>query len=259
MIGPISKYQPEEILQIIQANYVQQQQFDDIVLKNYDLTFETTISDWQDICDLVDTSELFKYLNYYFHLEASRETWMDILEPEEEKTLGDLCNFVADTAEKEVIEPIKIMGDFCSTAAIFKSLKKRLEDRGLDVSDIRPSSQLEPLVKKYKSVLIEEINQIDPRVLPPIEFKTNWVYKWGFRLLLTFIFVTGFLAYRKSNWAWAAGGVCSIGYGMIWLGAWLNPKRASFKNIYTVADLVRKIDQQKPGPSKALSARGSLH
>ena len=244
----VAKYQPEEILQIIRANYLQQQQYDDIALKDQDLTFETTIFDWRDICDLVDTSELWKYLNYYFHLNASREIWMEILEPDDERTLWHLCRFVADTAEKEVIEPIQVMGNYCGTAAIFKSLKKRLADRGLDVSDIRPSSQFEPLVKKYKSVLIEEVNQLAPTVLPPIDFKTNWIYQWGLRLLLTFVFVTVFLAYKKSNWGWAAGGICLIGYGMIWLGAWLKPKQASFKDIHTVADLVRKIDQQKLAP-----------
>jgi len=174
---------------------------------------------------------------------------MEILEPDDEKTLWHLCRFVADSAEKEIIEPIKIMGTYCGTAAIFKSLKKRLADRGLDVSDIRPSSQLEPLVKKYKSVMIEEINQLAPTVLPPIDYKTNWVYQWGLRVLLTFVVVTAFLAYRKSNWGWLAGGICLIGYGMTWLGAWLKPKQASFRNLHTVADLVRKIDQQNPTTS----------
>jgi hypothetical protein len=241
-----TKYQPDEILQLIRANYIQQQQYDDIALKNQDLRFETTIFDWRDICDLVGTSELWKYLNYYFHLDASRETWMEILEPDDEKTLADLCQFVADRVEREIIEPIKIMGDYCTTAAIFKSLKRRLADRGLDVSDIRPSSQLEPLVKKYKSVLIEEINQLDPAVLPPIDYKTNWVYQWGLRVLLTFVVVTAFLAFRKSNWGWLAGGICLVGYGMTWLGAWLKPKQASFRHLHTVADLIRKIDQQNP-------------
>lgn len=239
-----TKYQPTEVLQIIRANYIQQQQFDDIVLKDQELTFETTISDWRDICDLVDTSELWKYLNYYFHLAADQETWMTILEPDDEKALVDLCNFIANNAEKETIRPIKLFGNNCETAAIFKSLKIRLENRGIDVSDFRPSSQLEPLVKKYKSVLIEEINQLAPTVLPPIDFKTNWVYKWGLRLLLTFLFVTFFLAWKESNWAWATGGICLIGYSMTWLGARLAPKQASFKDIYTVADLVRKIDRK---------------
>jgi hypothetical protein len=172
-----TKYHPDEILQIIRANYKQQQQYDDIVLKDQELTFETTILDWRDICDLVGTSELWKYINYYFHLEVDKETWMNILEPEDEKTLGYFCNFIAIRAEKEIIRPINLFGNNCVTAAIFKSLKGRLKKRSIDVSGIRPSSQLEPLVKKYKGGLIEEINQLDPEVLPPIDFKTNWVYK----------------------------------------------------------------------------------
>ena len=82
----VTKYQPEEILQIIRANYIQQQQqFDEIVLKGQELTFETTISEWSDICDLVETAELWRYLNYYFHLEADRERWMTILEPDDKQ------------------------------------------------------------------------------------------------------------------------------------------------------------------------------
>jgi hypothetical protein len=235
------KYQPAEILQIIRANYIQQQQFDDIVLKGQELTFETTISEWTDICDLVETTELWRYLNYYFHLEADRETWMNILEPDDKRNLANLCNFIANFAEKEIIRPVKLFGNDCDTAAIFKSLKRRLENRGIDVSDFRPSTQLEPLVKKYRSVLIEEINQLAPAVLPPIDYKTNWVYKWGLRLLMTFP-ITLILFWKESSWAWATAGICFIGYIMTWIGARLDAKQASFNGIFTVADLVRKMN-----------------
>ncbi|OQP46212.1 hypothetical protein [Niastella populi] len=241
-----TKYYPIEILQIIQANYKQQQQYDDIVLKDQELTFETTILEWRDICDLVDTSKLWKYLNYYFRMTADEEAWMNILEPEDEKTLGDLCNFIAILAEKEIIRPIKLFGNYCTTAAIFKSLKGRLKNRGIDVPDLKPSSQLAPLVKKYNSVFIEEINQIDPMVLPPINYKTNWVYKWGLRSFITFLFLTILLICIKSNWAWYKGGVFLIGYGMTWLGGILKPKQASFRDIHTVADLVRRIKVNNP-------------
>ncbi len=39
-----------------------------LVLKGQDLTLETTVLDWRDICDLVDTTELWKYLDQYFHM-----------------------------------------------------------------------------------------------------------------------------------------------------------------------------------------------
>ena len=237
-----TKYHPTEILQIIHANYRQQQQYDDIALKDHEFTFETTIADWQDVCDLVETTQLWKYLNYYFRLDLDKELWMGTLEPEDTKTLGDLCNFIASHADKEIIKPIKLFGGNCETAAIFKSLTAKLKDRGIDISDIRPSSQLEPLVKKYSSVLIEEINLIAPTALPPVNYKTNWVYKWGLRTFMILLFVTFFLAYKESKWAWMTAGISLVGYGMTWIGSRLKPKQASFTDIQTVADLVRRIN-----------------
>jgi hypothetical protein len=249
-----TKYNPTVILQIIHANYRQQQQYDDIVLKDQEFTFDTTIADWRNICDLVDTSELWKYLNYYFRLDLDRESWMTILEPEDKKTLGDLCNFISSHADKEIIRPTKLFGSNCETAAMFKSLIAKLKDRGVDIFDIRPSSQLEPLVKKYKSVLIEEINQIDPTVLPPVNYKTNWVYKWGLRTFMTLLFVSFFLAYKESKWAWLTGGISLVGYIMTWIGAGLKPKQASFTDIHTVADLVRRINT---APNIGIAASGA--
>jgi len=72
------KYRPEEVLQIICANYRQQQQFGDVILKGVEFRFDTTIFDWRDTCDLVDTSELWKYLNDYFHLAIERDIWMSV-------------------------------------------------------------------------------------------------------------------------------------------------------------------------------------
>jgi len=236
-----TKYSPTEILQIIQANYRQQQQYDDIVLKDHEFTFETTIADWQDICNLVETAQLWEYLNYYFRLDLDKESWMGILKPEYTKTLGDLSNFIASHADKEIIKPIKLFGSNCETAAIFKSLTAKLKDRGIDITDIRPSSQLEPLVKKYSSVLIEEINQIAPTVLPPVNYKTNWVYKWGLRTFISMWFVTFFLAYKESKLAWVTAGISIVGYGMASIGSRLKPKQSSFTDIQTVADLVRRI------------------
>ena len=237
-----TKYHPTEILQIIQANYRQQQQYDDIVLKEQEFTFDTTVAEWRDICDLIDTSELWKYLNYYFRLNLGSESWMVVLKPEDKKSLGDLSNFISSHADKEIIRPIKLFGSNCQTAAIFKSLTAKLKDRGIDISDIRPSSQLEPLVKKYKSVLIEEINQIDSTVLPPVNYKTNWVYKWGLRTFMTLIFVSFFLAYKESKWAWVTAGISFVGYVMTWIGSRLKPTQASFVDIHTMADLVRRIN-----------------
>jgi hypothetical protein len=236
-----AKYRPDEVFQIFYANYRQQQQFDDVVVKGVEFRFDTTIFDWRDSCDLVETSELWKYLNYYFHLSIDRQIWMSVLEPENEKNLGDLCNFISLHADKEIIRPIRSLGSNCELAGIFKSLMSRLRERGIDVSDIRPSSELEPLVRKYSSVVIEEINRLDPEVLPLIDYKANWVYKLGLQAFLIFLAITIFFIYKQSIWAWTIGGISFAGYIMTWIGAKLTPKKAGFAGIHTISDLVRRI------------------
>ncbi len=234
------KYQPNEILEIIRANYRQQQQYD-VVLKNYELNFETTILEWRDICDLLDTDQLWKYLNFSFQIDIDYQTWQNILEPEHKQTLKELCEFIALKAEKVIVNPIKLFGQECETAGIFRTLTNRLKNKGIDTSEIKPSSKLETLIMKYGTVIIEEINQIDPNVLPAMNYKSNWIYKWGLRTFITSLLVTIILGFFKSNIAWTTGIIAFIGYLMTWIGAKLKPKQANFENLETIADVVRKI------------------
>src|SRR5690606_29890065 len=198
-------YNPKEILEIIRANYKQQQQYDCVVLKNYELNFETTILEWRDICDLLETDQLWKYLNFSFQIDIDYQTWRNILEPEDKQTLKELCEFIALKSEKEIIKPIKLFGQDCETAGIFRTFTNKLKNKGIDTSEIRPSSKLETLITKYGAIIIEEINQIDPNVLPAITYKSNWIYKWGLRIFMTLLLVTLILGFFKSNIAWTTG------------------------------------------------------
>lgn len=57
------KYAPGEVLKVIQANYLQQQEYDLSIHRGEQLVFETMIVDWMDACDLVGPHELWKDLN----------------------------------------------------------------------------------------------------------------------------------------------------------------------------------------------------
>jgi hypothetical protein len=235
------RYQSAEILQILQANYRQHQQFDDAIVKNQPLTFSTTIWEWMDIYDIVDTHYIWKYLNHTFRLDISKEIWLTILEPDQTKTLDELCNFISSYTNKEIIKPVRLFGSACETAAIFKLLMKRMQDRGIDVSQIKPSSKLEPLIKKYNLSVIEEINLISPSALPVINFKDNLFYRLGIPAFILFFFITAFLVFIGSAIAWVTGACIIISYGSVWLGQKMKPKHSNFDKIDTIGDLVNKI------------------
>ena len=144
----INRYTSEEVLGIFQANYLQQQQFDTEIELGEELNLETTINEWRSICDLLDPYELAESFNYFFELSISLEQWLLVLEPEEVKTLGDLCKFISENAVKPFIKPVKIFGSDCESAATFKYLMNRFNQKGIMTAMIQPSSSIEPFAKE---------------------------------------------------------------------------------------------------------------
>jgi hypothetical protein len=61
-----------------------------------------------------------------------------------------LCEYIAQHATKDVIQPITLLGQNCTTAAIFKKLVYNLKKRGLKINDIKPSSAFIPLFKVWR-------------------------------------------------------------------------------------------------------------
>src|SRR3954451_23746353 len=73
---------------------------------------------------------------------------MQILHPVSEKTIGNLCDYVATRATSPVVRPIDIGGSQCLAAGAFLALRKVLRDAGEDVTDLHPSSPLGPTLAR---------------------------------------------------------------------------------------------------------------
>jgi len=141
--------------------------------ESFVLTTKTVIRDWRRALDLVKWNELGVFLNKEFKINEPLEKWNSILNPENKKTLGDLCDFLAATAEKETINPIKILGNECLSAATFITLKNNLRNKGVDVGDLRPSTKIKDFLDVYEnfSPLIEEVTLTGVRVFDKLEYE----------------------------------------------------------------------------------------
>ncbi len=134
-------YTTQEIFNILRINQEVFAQID----KEVDVKLvekHDSILNWRKMNDLDGWVELYKHQNKIFDLSLSQFDWIDAVMPEQEKTVWQLCEFIATHAKKEVIQPVKIMGIDCLSAAIFFSLKKDLAKYGLDVENIKPSSPI---------------------------------------------------------------------------------------------------------------------
>lgn len=188
-------YTSEELLEIFKEQHRLCSPLDIMADETFELTRKTYIYEWRDAQDLLPWDELAEFLNQEFKIEVSRKTWKTILNPEDKQTLGDLCDFLSTIAQKEIIKPVKRLGIDCLSAAIFLTLKRNLKDKGVNVVDLRPSTQIEGFLEidKNLSPLMEEVTLTGVKTFDKIEYGKlqterrfkywidkiipNWVYR----------------------------------------------------------------------------------
>jgi hypothetical protein len=121
-----------------------------------ELDMNSTIEWWRAADDLLPWKSLSKFLNESFNIQATEEEWESVLKPASIKTLKDVCELISKHSVHTDIESIKLLGNECLSAAVFLTLKKYLQLRQVDVTDLRPSSLVSPYLDKYYSAMVEQ-------------------------------------------------------------------------------------------------------
>lgn len=167
------RYNSDEILEIFKEQHRLCSPLDIEADESFVLTSKTVIRDWRRALDLVKWNELAVFLNKEFKINEPLEKWDSILNPEDKRTLGELCDFIAKVAEKEIINPIKILGDECLSAATFLTLKRNLKSKGADVTNLRPSTKIKDFLDVYDnfSPLIEEVTLTGVQVFDKLKYE----------------------------------------------------------------------------------------
>ncbi|MEJ7639586.1 MAG: hypothetical protein WKF75_16825 [Singulisphaera sp.] len=99
---------PEYILDAIRDSHRQQCQFDPEAEPDAELTFETTVADWRSVRP-ARLRPLGRALDSEWSLGRPDAARRSVLEPAKERTLRDVCDFVASSHETS-IEPMSILG-----------------------------------------------------------------------------------------------------------------------------------------------------
>lgn len=237
----MKKYNPEEILQILNDFYNYQAVFDPEVDSGETLTFNTTISEWRMICDLIEPIKLAKCHHDFFSIKTPLSDFEQLLHDEDNKTLGDFCNYVSANSEKTDIKPITSLGQKCLTASIFKSLIGKLNNRGIDTKDIRPSSKFVPLFDKYTNEFIEEVNKLAPGSLTKFEYRDNKIVRLGWSIIgLSILGLILISVIWQFHWTM----LLFIGLGImtIVVGRQFEPEKEIIGGYDTIRDLIKGME-----------------
>lgn len=231
-----SKYSAIEILQILNDFYNFQAVFDPEVDAGLVLTFATTISEWREICDLVEPRKLAKSYQDLFQLTSPTIQLEDLM-LSSKNSLEVLCCYLSQHAVKQSISPILIMGQYCMTASIFKTLISNLKIRGVEVKNIRPSSKLAPLFLKHAAIFLEEINKLVPGSLSTFDYHNNWLVRAGHTFMMIFILSLIIIPFIW-NFHWILLTPLFIGMTLTFIGIKFKPTKCVVGGYDTVRDLI---------------------
>jgi hypothetical protein len=140
-----------------------------------ELTFQTTIFEWRDICDLIEPRKLAKAYHESFNLKTPISELEKLLLDEDKSTISDFCEYISEYAEKQ-----------------------NLTEKGADTSDLKPSSEINPFFIKYGGILSDEVNRIAPGTMSEFEFKANKLSRIGQNIMFI-----GFIAGIGIWWIWS--------------------------------------------------------
>jgi len=222
---------PEYILAVIKDSHRQQCQFDPEAEQDIILTFDSTIDEWREACDLLGWRRLAKAMNDWFKTGFSDEQWKAVLEPAKKQKLRGVCELMATKAKRIEIKPF---GNRCVNAGVFLTIRSLLNSTGVQ-EKIKPSTQIAPFFRKQLGFFLSEVGKLEPGALPPVKI-CNPIYDyscWAFALGLLICVVGGFWNPLLVIW-----GVCLAGcaYISIWNAA-RHLKKVEFGSIETFKDL----------------------
>lgn len=169
MTGTTNKYTAEEILEIFKEQHRLCSPLDPEADPCAEISSEMTIREWRWANDLLGWKKLCKFLNQEFRIDIPEKTWYDILEPAKTRLLIEVCELIAKHAKKEYFQERKLFGQPCLKASLFLTIKRNLEKKGVNVSDLRPSSSFNEYLDKYFSPVLEEITLTGTKPIDKIE------------------------------------------------------------------------------------------
>jgi hypothetical protein len=163
------KYTEEEILEIFKEQHRLCSPLDPAAEPGTEITADMTVREWRWANDLVGWKKLAEFLNQEFRVHIRRGEWRNVLEPAGTRKLIEVCRLLSKYAEKDLYEPKTLLGKPCLKAGVFLTLKKNLKGKGVNVSELRPSSSLAAYLDKYFSPMVEEITLTGTSPIDKIE------------------------------------------------------------------------------------------
>ena len=238
---------PEYILAVLRDMHRQQCQHDREAEPSAVLSFDTTVAQWRDACDLLTWPELGRAYNQLWGIACSDDDWCAVLEPAVQRRLADVCQLIAARVVRPVIRPSRLLGSACTSAGAFLTIRSLLCEAGAPVGEIAPSTPLAPYTRRFPAVFLGPISRLAPGALPPVRIRSP-IYDtaiWGILAAIVCLLVG---ACSGAQLLTVAGVVLFAScYALTWYAArCLLPASVEFGELRTFRDLAIVVAEGSP-------------
>lgn len=235
----------EEWLAILVARHRWQSEWDPEADESAVLTFESTIAEWRDACDLVGWRDLGRALAEEFQVDIDQETWRGVLTPPRERTLRDVCELLAARGRALRTRPIRVLGRNCPEAGAFFGILRVLSHARVPCALIYPSTRLAAYTLTYTEAFVRDVYSLAPGTLRWVEVPHRVCRVVG--CLSGLFFLLGWLPLYLGEWLGSFDTAC-VGAWTIVIGvlgvfaAGLSPPKAVvIEGVETFGDLARVV------------------
>lgn len=225
---------PEYVLEVLRRHC----DFDSDCHPDFDFRFESTVSEWIDACDLGWDQRAGRAMNEYWNLKVTPKEWDAVLQPADVRTLRDLCEFLAPRIQRIVIRPTRFFGRECREAGAFLAIRSILNDHGVAIDDVRPSTLLAPFTRLHPSIFSGPISDLSFGSLPEIRVRHPF-YDMGLAVYLLAVATAYYLYF--AGWHWLILTVLvAAGFALHSFTALrVKPHAVSYGDLKTFGDLAR--------------------
>ncbi len=105
-------------------------------------TWDTKLDTWRMCIDGGAWKDIAASMQWQWLTTYSDDEWDQFFNESAERTVGDLCTFIAATGSRPRVRSVTVCGKKCVPAGIFLAIRDALEARGEDVSGLRPSTNI---------------------------------------------------------------------------------------------------------------------
>lgn len=208
------------------------------------VTLDSPLDTLFEACHLYDSALISIFTKNWLGLSES--DWTQVVSGPQMHTVRDFCERIAVRMTMPVISLQTFIGRTCRPASAFLAIRSLLQEAGVDVADVAPSTSLSKLTRQHLDLFLGPIAKLAPGGLSTVRVKrpiwdTNWIGTAAILYYLTLCPLSvgyGTAAYLLSMFVLAC--LLIVAYGT----KKRDPVRVRFGNLRTFRDLSELIAQR---------------